>query len=128
MSKKSSFKLSQGYDVISPKRGKAYPILCEDWNNIKYKIDKLSNNSNIYSTIGSICLGGSLTTFISIITGAIQSQNQKTYIISWSTVIITLLTGILSIYFSNEQQKIKKIYTSDIIEQMNTIENKYKKN
>jgi len=32
MNKKYSIQVSQGYDIIPPKTGKAYPILCEEWN------------------------------------------------------------------------------------------------
>ena len=129
MTEDPSFQMSQGYEVLPPKSGKAYPILCEEWDFLKKQIGSLSQKINIYHTIGSLLLGASITTFISILTGAFSNlavQSKTAVIIAWATVVVTLICGGLSMFFSREQQKINTTQASDVKKQMEIIENRYK--
>jgi len=124
------YKLTQGYEVLSPKSGQAYPILCDEWDFLKEKINDLSYQLNIYMECGFALIGIALSTFVAIITGAISSPNtsQSTtnlLIVAWAVVIVSMLVGALCIIFAFEKEKIKKQKASEILSQMEIIEKRY---
>jgi uncharacterized BrkB/YihY/UPF0761 family membrane protein len=124
----TAFQLSQGYDVLQPKSGKAYPILCEEWNYLKEKIKSIAYNINYFLEIGVALVTISISTFITIITGAIQQPTETKphiEIIAWSVVIIALVCGIAFLLFAIEKEKIKKVHASDIVSQMELIEKRF---
>jgi len=120
----TSYKIAQGYEVLSPKPGKAYPILCEEWEFLKGKIEGLSYTINIYMEIGFALAGVALSTFVTIITDTFLPQSIP-LIIAWAVVIVTLMATILCVIFAFEKEKIKKVQASEIIEQMEIIEKRY---
>ena len=130
MAESSSIQISQGYDVLPPKTGKAYPILCEEWNYLKDNISAITERPNIYHTIGSVLLGACLSTFTAIITGSFPDQNPSNglpkIIIAWSVVSVTFIVGIVCIYFGHEKRKLIEKKASDILSQMELIEKRYK--
>ena len=68
MSEKDSFKMSQGYDVISPRPGRAYPILCNEWEYLKTQIKAIKISFDWYYTGGLLLLGAAISTIITIFT------------------------------------------------------------
>ncbi|MBI4681027.1 MAG: hypothetical protein HY753_07470 [Nitrospirae bacterium] len=78
MTEKSSIQMSQDYDVLPPKTGKAYPILCEEWDYLKKNVGSISEKPNIYHTIGSVLLGAFISTLIAILTGTFPDPNPNT--------------------------------------------------
>ena len=129
MSNDSSYNISQGYEVLPPTSGKAYPILCDDWNFLKSKVQEISDRSNIYHTIGTLLLGAALSTFIAIITGAISWGNKGEWplplIISIACVIVLFLVGIISMHFAKQQRKVKETMATDVLSHMEIIEKRY---
>jgi hypothetical protein len=129
MSEKSSIQMSQGYDVLPPKTGKAYPILCEEWDYIKKKVGSISEKPNIYHTIGSILLGACISTLVAVLTGTFSNNNPNTpspkLIIAWAIVAVTLIVGLICLYFSKEQRKVTQTKASDVLNQMQLIERRY---
>ena len=120
---------SQGYEVLPPTSGKAYPILCDDWDFLKKKVEEISNRSNIYHTLGTLLLGAALSTLIAIITGAISWGNKDEWplplIISISCLIVLSLVGLISMYFASEQRKVKETMATDVLSHMEIIEKRY---
>jgi len=57
MSTDPSFKMSQDYELIPPKKKRAYPILVEEWVHLKTRIKGIRDNANFYHTAGSIIMG-----------------------------------------------------------------------
>ncbi len=126
MTQKSSIQMSQGYDVLSPKTGKAYPILCEEWAYLKIKVRSISEKPNLYYSIALLLLGSSLSTLITILTGGYSNPNNPTkLIIALATLAVTLLVGIICLYFAKEQRKINRTKASDVLSQMDLIERRY---
>lgn len=129
----TSYRISQGYEVLQPKPGKAYPILCEEWKFLKDRINELSYKLNIYMEIGFVLIGITLSTFATILTGAfsqttpqIPSQGTvNTLTIAWAVIAVTLIAGVLCIVFAFEKEKIKKTHASEITSQMEIIEKRY---
>lgn len=50
MNEKYSIQVKQGYKILPPKSGKAYSILCEEWDNLKKDIETITEKLNIYIT------------------------------------------------------------------------------
>ncbi len=132
MVENSSIQISQGYDVLPPKTGRAYPILCEEWNYLKDNISTITERPNIYHTIGSVLLGACLSTFIAIIIGSFPDQNPSNglpkIIIAWSVVAVTFIIGIVCLYFGHEKRNLIEKKASDILSQMELIEKRYQQN
>lgn len=122
MTENSSIQMSQGYDVLPPKTGKAYPILCEEWNYLKNNIRTITERPNVYHTIGSVLFGVCLSTVITIVTGSFVSPKL---VIAWSVVAVTLIVGIVCLYFAREKRKLTEKKASDVLSQMELIEKRY---
>ena len=129
MTENSSIQMSQGYDILPPRTGKAYPILCEEWNYLKSNIETITEKPNIYHTIGSVLLGACLSTLIAIITGSFPnpdpSNTSTKLVIAWSVVMVTLIVGVICLYFAREKRKLIEKKASDILSQMELIEKRY---
>jgi hypothetical protein len=122
MTQDNSFRMSQGYDVLPPKPGKAYPIPCEEWNYLKEKLRDASDKPDFYHTGGSLLLGAMISTLIAILTGAFQGNNN---IIAWAVVVVTTICGCLALFFACERRKVSQTKVSDILKQMELIERRY---
>lgn len=129
MTENSSIQMSQGYDVLPPKTGKAYPILCEEWDFLKSNVSTITERINIYYSLGFILLGACLSTLIAIFTGTFPSPNpdiiSSKLIIAWAIVAVTLLVGAICLYFGLEKRKLVEKKASDILSQMELIEKRY---
>ncbi len=129
MNEKSSFQMSQGYNVLPPRTGKAYPILCEEWDYLKKNIGSISDKPNIYYIMGSILLGACISTLIAILTGNFPNPDPKIlsskFIVAWAVVTVTFIVGLISLYFAREQRKVTEMKASDVLSQMELIEKRY---
>ena len=129
MTEKSSIQMSQGYDVIPPKTGKAYPILCEEWNYLKQNVGSISEKPNIYNSIGFLLLGAFISTVIAILTGSFPNPNPDTLspklVIAWAVVAVTFIVSLICLYFAREQSKVRQKKASDVLSQMELIERRY---
>ena len=129
MTKSSSFQVSQGYDIMPPRPGKAYPILCEEWNYLKEKVRSLSDASMVYHTFGALLCGIAISTLIAILTGQIlggmDPDVQVRLIIAWAIVVVTIVCGSVFLYFARAQRKVRSVRASDVIAQMELIEKRY---
>jgi len=129
MSGESSFKISQDYELISPKKKRAYPILVEEWQYLKRKISTIRDDANLYHTIGSILIGVAGSALIAAITldfPKVQGgQTAMPIIISWLIFVSSLVCGSLSLFFGYNQRKVQKVSALEVIEQMGLIEQRY---
>ncbi len=117
------FQISQGFEVLKPKSGKAYPVPCDEWNFIKKKIEEVSFSNELFNDGGWALLGITLSTIGSILLGAYSSI--VTQVIAWAIVVVTLLSGILCLYFAAQVKKVKKTQAAEIVTQMELIEKRY---
>ncbi len=128
MNQDGGFHMSQGLDVLQPKSGPAYPIPCGDWDALKEQIKRISHEPWFFHTLGSILLGASLATFITIILGTIDSaQHEKAHIIAWAIVAVTGLSGALCMFFAHKERGIKRQRGSDLVTQMELIEQRFER-
>ena len=121
MTNEPSFKMSQDYELIPPQKKRAYPILIEEWEHLKKKIRSISDNANIYHTIGSALIGVAGSALVMALTLNIppgdNSSTPMPILISWFIFVSALICGGLSIFFGKTQRKVQNSNTNDVIEQ-----------
>jgi len=129
MANEPSFKMSQDYELVPPQKKRAYPIPIEEWEHLKKKIHNISDNANIYHTIGSALIGVAGSALVAALTLDIplgdNSSTPMPILISWFIFVSTLICGGLSIIFGRTQRKVQNSNTNDVIEQMKLIERRY---
>ena len=124
----SSFQMSQGYDVIPPKPGRAYPILCEEWDHLKGQIRNIKTSFGTYHTLGSVLVGAAITTLISIFLGAYSaaaSSDPKIPVIAWAVTVTTFITGSAFLYFARESRTVSDKQAEEVVRQMELIEKRF---
>lgn len=128
MADDNSFQMSQGYDVVAPRRGRAYPILCEEWSHLKVQIGSIKTNFGLYHTAGSLLIGSAASTLISIVTGAYvasSASDSKILIVAWAVTAVCGITGAVCLFFANESRSLSNVQASEVVRQMDLIERRY---
>jgi hypothetical protein len=126
MSEVESFRISQGFDVLQPKTGRAYPVPCDEWDFLKRKLREASPAPWVFRALGSLFLGAALTTFITILSGAVLSIPQPySVVIRWAVVAVSAICGFVFLYSAGQQDKLHQTQVSDAITQMELIERRY---
>jgi len=129
MTNEASFKMSQDYELVPLQKKRAYPILIEEWEHLKKKIHSISDNANIYHTIGSALIGVAGSAFVVALTFDTQPEDNSSIptsiLISWFIFVSALICGGLSLFFGKTQRKVQNSNTNDVIEQMKLIEKRY---
>lgn len=128
MSGGNNFKMSQDYEIAQPKKKMAYPILVEEWDFLIGKIESISDDENIYHTIGSIFLGVAGSALIAALTLDLASDDgymPRQILISWYVFWASLICGVLSMFFGRKNKKINRTSAKDIVQQMRLIEKRY---
>jgi hypothetical protein len=121
--------MSQDYELIAPQKKRAYPILVEEWLHLKDKISAITDDANLYHTIGSILLGVAGSALVAALTLDLPKSEQGTMamplIIAWFICVTTVICGGLSLLFGGKQREIQSSSTQDVIQQMELIEKRY---
>jgi len=130
MADEPTFKMSQDYELIPPKKRRAYPILVEEWNYLKEKIRKIRDNANFYQTIGSVLLGvagSALVTALTLDLPKPEGSNATPLpiLIAWFAFVTALICGGLALYFGKAQRDVQTSSAKEVIEHMELIEKRY---
>jgi hypothetical protein len=129
MSNDPEFKMSQDYELIPPQKKRAYPILIEEWEHIKEKINSIKDEANLYHTIGSVLLGVAGSALVAALTINIPTleneQMPMTIVIAWFIFSSALISGCLSLHFGKSQRKVQSSNKNDVIGHMKLIEKRY---
>ncbi|MBI1303246.1 MAG: hypothetical protein GC172_05610 [Phycisphaera sp.] len=132
---RDSFQISQGYDVVAPSPGKAYPILCSEWLYLKDKVKQISDPVDLYHTVGSACVGAALSTFITILSGGVQASAPTSedtaqtagigLVVAWACFAVTGFCGFVCIFFAFEKRKVTHLRSADVVAHMDVIEQRF---
>jgi hypothetical protein len=118
--------MSQGLEVLPPKSDKAYPIPCKEWDSIKARVQRLTDEPFVFQTIGAALLGASLSTMTSVFTGSISGTNiERTTALAWAIIGTTGLVGIACLAFAKKERVSRRERAADIVEQMRLIEARF---
>lgn len=126
MTEPGPFRMSQGYDVLQPKTGRAYPVPCDEWDFLKRKLGQVSTSPWAYHTIGSLLGGAAISTFVTILLGTFPSASSSpAIIVAWAVVAVCTICSLACFFFANQQGKVQVVQVSDVITQMELIERRY---
>ncbi|MGB5853410.1 MAG: hypothetical protein WBG85_14085 [Rhodanobacter sp.] len=121
-----SFQMSQGYEVLPPRSSKAYPIPCDEWDLLKNKISKATNEPWFFHTLGSALVGMALSALLPIVTNAFKlPEQQQSLNITWLVLICAGAIGIACLYFAHRQRGMNRERAADVAAQMQVIEQRY---
>jgi len=125
-----SFKMTQDFEIIPPKKGKAYPIPKVEWDYLKERIKKINDVVNYYHTAGAIILGFSGSAFINLFTSDFPKSQDGSlsirYVICLAIAICTLFIGAMAFFFGKKQRELQAIKSADVIKQMDVIEERFR--
>jgi len=120
----NNYKFSQDYEIIPPQKQRSYPISIKEWELIKKKINDVKNQANYWHDIGLLLIGAALTTFITIFITDFTSNLHL--LVCWFIFFLTSISGGLAFFFGSQSQKIQNKTKEDVIEFMNTIQDRFK--
>ncbi|MFV8353902.1 hypothetical protein [Flavobacterium sp. XS2P14] len=120
----NKFNVSQEFEIIPHQKGKAYPIGVKEWNFIKTRIKGVNIEINNFYWIGFLLLGASASCVITILVTDFK-DDYKTKYFTWAFFLVTLLTGLLSLYFAKDKHKQEQNKPEEIISQMELIESRF---
>lgn len=124
----STIQITQGVDVLVPKTGKAYMIPCDEWDVLRERLGRLSTEPWFFHTVGSLLLGGGLSTLTSILVGSFSDTAQvRTLTIAWAATITMSTCGILCLVFAKKEREAQRISARDIVTQMALIEKRFER-
>lgn len=128
MNETSAFRISQGLDVLAPKSGPAFPIPCDEWDFLKNKLRQVSTPPWIYQTAGSVLAGAGVSTCVTLLTRILPSPPQsQARIIASAVVVVSVICSVLCFFFADQQRKLRSVYVSEVIKQMELIEHRYER-
>jgi Na+/melibiose symporter-like transporter len=128
MTDTTTFHVSQGLDILTPRSGEAYPIGCDEWDVLKGRLKTLSSEPWFFHTVGSVLVGAGLSTFVAILLGTFSAAAQQdARVVAWSVVAVTLISGALCLFFAEKERAVQRIRASDIVTQMDLIEKRFER-
>ncbi|WPJ95405.1 hypothetical protein SH580_18455 [Coraliomargarita algicola] len=129
MSDDPTFKMSQDYELVRPLKKRAYPILIEEWEHLKGKINSICDNANLFHTAGSVLLGISGSALVAALTLNLPAlpngETPMPIVLSWLIVVSALVCGCLALFFGHHQRKVQNSTAEDVVEHMELIEKRY---
>lgn len=120
------FHISTGLDILPPKAGKAFPIPCDEWEFLKAKLKRVTAAPMGYQEAASLFSGVSLSTLVTIWTGAfVPSPQSQAKIVAWAVVAVSGIVAIACYFFARKEKSLKADYVQEVITQMEIIERRY---
>ena len=128
MTENVAIQMSQGFEILPPRAGQAYPIPCDEWASLKERLSRSAFEPWFYHTIGSVFIGVAASTFISILLGVYESPAQHSYLpTAWAVVATSSIVGFLCLIFAHQQRLAARERAGDVIAQMDLIEKRYER-
>jgi hypothetical protein len=122
---KPSFRIAQSVDVVRPSKENAFLISVSDWNFLKEKISRLTTPPTLYNSIGAGLLGVSASALVASLTFQ-EGTSPATHIISWAVFSVSLICGILCLYFHHCNTKdFSVVHKQSILDELTRIEKKF---
>ena len=128
MTEQVAIQMSQGLEILPPRSGQAYPIPCDEWALLKQKIARIAHEPWFFHTLGSVLIGASASTFISILLGTFDAPAlHNSLVIAWAVVATTVIAGFLCLFFAHQQRQDSRDRAGDVVAQMDLIEKRYER-
>lgn len=121
-----NLQLSQGYEVLPPRSGKAYPVPCDEWAFLKEKLSSVSTPPWVLPALSFMLLGAALATLISIFSGSVAPGTAgHGPVVAWAIAATTGLTGAACLALALKQYRIERTQVSEVVKQMELIERRF---
>jgi len=128
MTSETPVTMSQGYEVLPPKSGKAFPIPCNEWDLLKGNISTLADEPQIFQSTGMLFLGSALATLISIFTGAVSDAVVKNaVVVAWAAVVVCAICGLGCLLLRRQERRLRSASAAGIVSQMTMIEERFER-
>ena len=129
MSSNTNLKLSQGYEVLRPRTDKAFPIPCNEWDVLRKQIEELTTEPWFFQTTGSMLLGASLATLISIWTGAVvvSESTPNALVIAWAVTASCGICGLACLAFAHKERGVFRAKAGNVVTQMSLVEQRFER-
>jgi len=124
MANDKSVELSQGFEVLAPKGGKAFPILCSEWDTIRDQIGALELEPWGFQFIGSLLLGIAGGAGLGLLSGSI-SKEENYVVITWAVFATSFLAGLFALFFASKEKKMHRTKAQNVKKQMQLIEERF---
>ena len=126
MTADSPYQVSQGYEVLPPKSGKAYPIPCDEWEFLKKKISNATHEPWLFHTLGAALVGMSLSALLPIVADTFQlPAQQRAHDITWLVFVASAICGAACLYFAHKERETHRDRATDVAAQMQLIQQRY---
>jgi len=122
----STLQVSQGYEILAPRSGKAYPVPCEEWKFLKGKLVAVSSPPWVLPALSFVLLGAALATLIAILIGGVSAgPTGHGIIVAWAATLTTGICGAVCLAVAQKQQSVERSQVSEVVRQMELIENRF---
>lgn len=122
----SAFRMAQDLNVLTPRSDKAYPIPCKEWEHIKSRVEKLTDEPFMFQTIGGALIGVAFSTITSLLTGSVTGADPvRAAITAWAITIGSAIAGVLCLVFAMKERGSRRDKATDIVAQMDLIEERF---
>jgi hypothetical protein len=120
------FRVSQGFDVLLPKSGKAYPIPCEEWNFLKNKMITATTEPWVFHTAGSALIGMALSALLLLLASTFQlPAQQHAHDVTFMIFVCSAVIGLSCLYFAHKERAVIRTRATDVVAQMQIIEQRF---
>jgi hypothetical protein len=128
MTSETPVTMSQGYEVLPPKSGKAFPIPCNEWDLLKNNIATIADVPQLFHSGGMLLVGAALATFISLLTGAVSNTVvHDAVVIAWAIVAVGTICGGGCLLLAYRERRLRRLSAAGIVTQMNLIEQRFER-
>ena len=119
-----SLNISQGYEVLAPRSGPAFPIPCTEWDYLVERLRQVENPPWFFQAGGFTLIGAAITTLIALLSGAVPSVGDARFV-AWSATIVAGVLGISFLALHRRELALHRSAVSDVLRQMELIETRY---
>jgi len=121
---RASFNVSRDYEVVRPGIERAYVVPISDWDNLRKKVDRVESGGSMFHTIGAVLLGIAGTAFFGalLLPETAVQFGVPTRVLCWALFTVTLISGLLCLYFASRQPKMVANCKEDVLSEMDRVE------
>lgn len=123
----NNFNISQDFEIIPHQKSKAYPIGVQEWEFIKTKVKSIKIEISNFHSFGFLLLGSAASCLITIVATNFDTKDVGDKYLCWGIFAISLICGLLCIYFAKDKQRQENAKPIEIVTQMDLIESRFQK-
>lgn len=116
--------VSQGFEVLEPRSGPAYPVPCSEWDYLRDRLKKVEHAPWFFQAAGFMLLGATASTFIALLVGAVPDEDRA-HVIAWAATTVCTILGGAFLWLHHRELGVHRQAVADVLRQMELIESRY---